>query len=60
MKANKEVTVKEADQKASEAKSKQACEQGILSEALRLYKKETHSIQQMLAYCRQMDSMNKK
>lgn len=56
-KANKEVTVKEADQKAQNAKTKEAAAMGIMKEALKLYRKETHSIQQMLAFCRALDKL---
>ncbi len=57
-KPTKEVTVKEADAKAQGAKTKQACEEGILAEALKLYNKETHSVQPMFAYCRQLKKIN--
>jgi len=56
-KPNKEVTVKEADVKAQKAKSKEACKEGLYEECLKLYRKETHSIQQLLAYARQLDQL---
>ena len=59
-KATKEVSVKEADQKAAAAKSKADCEKGILDEAQKLFKSETHSIQQMMAYCKQMSKVSGK
>jgi hypothetical protein len=57
-KQNKEVTVKEANEKAAK-KSEADCKAGIMDEALKLYRKETHSVQQMLAYARQLDKMGK-
>ena len=59
-KANKETTVKEADVKAQDAKTKEHCLKGIYDEAMKLHKKQTHSIQQMLAYCRQLDKLEKR
>lgn len=57
-KANKETTVKEADAKAQKL-NEQKCKEGIFEEALKLYRKETHSVQQMLAYVRQLDKSGK-
>ena len=57
---NKEVTIKDADVKAQNAKTKEHCLKGIQDEAQRLYKNETHSIQQMMAYCRQLEKLEKR
>jgi len=59
-KVNKEVTVKEADAKALDAKTVEHCMKGIYDEAMKLHKKETHSIQQMMAYCRQLEKIESK
>lgn len=59
-KSNKEVTVKEADAKAQNAKTREHCMKGILEEAMKLHNKKTHSIQQMMAYCRQLEKLEKK
>lgn len=53
-KANKEVTVKEANEKAQKS-SEQCCVEGIIKEAVKLYRQQTHSVQQLLAYVRQLD-----
>lgn len=58
-KATKETKVKEADKKAAQAKSKGDCEKAILAEAMKLESGETHSIQQMMAYCRQLKKLSK-
>ena len=59
-KSNKETTVKEADAKAQDAKSKEHCLKGIHEEAMNLLDNKTHSIQQMMAYCRQLRKLEKK
>jgi len=51
---NKETTVKVADKKASEVKSKDDLEKLILAEAMKITKGEQHSVQQMMAYCRRL------
>ena len=59
-KPTKEVTVSEAEKKAAEAKSKQDCVDGILAEARKLESGETHSVQQLMAYVRQLKKSDKK
>ena len=59
-KSNKEVTVKEADEKAQDAKTIEHCMKGIYDEAMKLHKNETHSIQQMMAYYRQLEKIESK
>ena len=51
---NAELSVSDADKKADK-KSEKDCIDGIMSEARKLYFKETHSIQQLLAFARQLD-----
>lgn len=55
---NKDTTVKDADSKAQKM-NEQKCKEGIFEEALKLYRQETHSVQQMLAYVRQLDKSGK-
>ena len=50
----KEKTVKEAEKTATEIKSKADCEKAILAEAMRLTEGKEHSMQQLMAYCRQL------
>lgn len=52
-KPTKEVKVKDADEKAKKL-NKADCQKGIMDEAMKLYRGETHSIQQMMAYARQL------
>lgn len=59
LKPTKEITVKEANEKAKDAKGEDACKKGVFEEAVKLYRNETHSIQQLLAYVRQLDNLGK-
>ena len=56
---HKEITVKEAKEKAALAKSKEQAEKGIKEEVKKLYKKQTHSIQQLLAHCGVLEKYDK-
>ena len=50
----KDQTKKEAESVAAGLKSKGDCEKAILKEAMKLESGEQHSIQQLLAYARQL------
>lgn len=54
-KSNKETTVKDATKKAAEVKGgKSELEKLILAEAMKITEGKQHSVQQMMAYCRQL------
>jgi hypothetical protein len=57
MTARKETTVKEADAKAEKEQGKGDLEKLILQEAIDLESGKQHSIQQMLAYVRQINKI---
>ena len=59
-KVTKETTVKEADKNAADAKNASDAREAIVKEAMKLHDKKEHSIQQMLAYCRQLAKYSKK
>lgn len=52
-KANKETTVKAANEKAKAAR-KEDLAKLVVQEAMKVTSGEQHSVQQMMAYCRQM------
>lgn len=56
----KETTKNEAEVKAATKKSIEDCKQGILDEAEKLASGDQHSIQQLLAYQRQLNKFSKK
>lgn len=58
-KPTKETPISKANEKAAEKKNKDACREGILDEAMKLERGEQHSIQQMLAYVRQLKKLSK-
>lgn len=55
--ARKETTVSEADKKAAEIKAKDGLEKAILQEAFDIESGKQHSVQQMIAYVRQLKKM---
>lgn len=57
-KVTKEVTAKEAAEKAAKA-NEHACKEGIFVEAHKLAHGKTHSVQQLIAYARQLEKMGK-
>jgi len=59
MSNKKETTVKAADQKAALVKAKADLEELILAEAMALTDGKQHSVQQMMAYCRQLKKHKK-
>lgn len=59
-KATKETTVKEADKKAEQAKNANDCKDAIVAEAKKIESGEEHSVQQMLAFVRQLKKYEKK
>lgn len=52
-KDNKETTVKTADEKAAAA-NKTDLEKLVLAECMALTEGKTHSVQQLMAYCRRL------
>ncbi len=54
LKSNKETTVKAADAKAAAVKNKADLEKLVMEEAHALTDGKTHSVQQLMAYCRQL------
>ena len=58
-KADKEPTVKSAEEKASKAKTKVEIEKLILQEAMHITDAKTNSVQQLMAYCRQLKKHKK-
>ena len=59
MGARKEKTVAEADALAKEVKTEQKIFEAIIAEAVKLYRGEEHSVQQLFAYCRELDRKGK-
>jgi len=55
----KETTVKDADKKAGDVKSKADLEKLVLAEAMKITDGTEHSVQQMMAYCRQLKKREK-
>lgn len=55
--AKKDTTVKEADVKAASMKQKSELEKAVMAEAMALTEGKQHSVQQLMAYCRQLKKM---
>lgn len=60
MNARKEITKNEAEAKAAKLKAAEECKQGILDEAEKLTSGEQHSLQQLMAYQRQLNKLQPK
>lgn len=55
--AKKDTTVKEAEAKAVAMKHKGDLEKAVMAEAMALTEGKVHSVQQLMAYCRQLKKM---
>lgn len=54
-----EPKVSDAQKAAQNKKSEAACKEGIFQEAVKLYRKETPGVVQLLAYVEQLDKLGK-